>query len=362
MNKTNTILAVALIVQIGAILAFASPFGGREVESVERTKLFDGVDAASVLGIRITDDEGNTAELAKEAGAWVLASADGYPVDEARVTAMIDNVVGVQGGRPVTRKAKNHKKLEVAEGKFSRKVELTADGGKALGTFYLGSSPNYNQNNVRAGGSDVVYLATGLSAFDFAAEGTRWVDTQWLELEPDDITSVRITRGDESIAVSQGVDGAWQMTAPEAMSLPKDRVDAVLRSFRSTYLDAPVGKDDGSYGFDNPTATVESVVTMVPDAPEPAEGEEAAPAPDPVVETYTIEIGGKTDDDAGYYVKRSGFDFVATLTASSVEQKFLKSAADFQPAPEEEAGAGDGAPADGGGFNFDLGGGEGGGQ
>lgn len=342
MSKLNIFLAVALVVQIAAVFVIASPFEGAGMTSVERTQLFEGIDSTAVLGVTITDDEGDTIEMAKEGGTWVLTSADGYPLDEARLMPIIDKVVGVTGGRPVTRKAKNHKRLEVSDSNFQRKIRLTGDGGAELGTLVVGSSPNYNQNNVRLAGDDTVYLVNDLSTWDFATEASRWVDTQWLDVESGDITSLTISRDGESVTVSRGDDGGWNMTPAQAGEVAADKVEAVLRGLSSAYMDEPVGKDDGSYGMDSPTAVIEFVTSSVAEAPAAGEEGEEVATPELVVETHRITVGSKTDDDTGYYLTRSGSDYVVKLTASSVEQKFLKSVADFvADAPDADAAEAD---------------------
>ncbi len=341
MNKTNTVLALLLIGQIVAILVVVSPFGGADTATVERVSLVD-TEVDSVLSVTITDEGEEPLEIAKQGGAWVLASADGYPVDEALVEPLIQKILGMKTGRPVTRHAKNHKQLEVAESKYQRKIELAGDGGKAIATLYLGESPNYNQQNVRRSDSDVVYLVSGVAPADFSTTPSRWVDSQWFSVGDGDITSFELTQGDETVAASRAEDGAWRMTKPREAAVAVADVDPVLRGWKNVYLTEPVGKDDGSYGFEAPTAVLEFTVVTTPDpGPESdaeeagADGETPAADPEPVISSRRLVIGAETE--GGYFAKHDGSEFVVTLTAGSVEQKFLKSADDFAPPPAEEA-------------------------
>jgi len=350
MNRLNTILAAVLVVQLLAILVFASPFGGGAPESLESTALFEGVEPDRVVRMAISDDEGNRVELAREAGDWVLASAGGYPADAARIDPLIEKVTGISGGRPVTRRAKNHAKLSVATSDFARKIELYGDGGAELGTLYAGTSPNYNQLHVRTAGDDAVYVASGVAETDFATSSSRWIDTRWLSLDPDEIRSLVIERGGDRIAIERGDDGGWRMTSPQERSLPVDRVEPILNQFRSAYLSRPVGADAGSYGFDAPTAviTIETATARSDTDDTGSEGEEgsepeAEPSDAEVFEVHRIFIGGEADGGDGYFAKRTGLDFVVKLMASSVESKFLKDVEDFLPEPSDDASSDDGS-------------------
>ena len=204
MNRLNMILAAVLAVQLLAIFVFASPFGGgTSMESLESIELFEGIEPDQVVRMAITDGDENRVELAREAGDWVLASSDGYPADGERVAPILEKVTALTGGRPVTRRARNHAKLEVASSDYSRKIELFGDGGTALGTLFAGTSPNVNQLHVRPADEEAVYVASGLGVSDLATSPERWIDTRWLTLESDDIRSLVIERGGERTR------GAW---------------------------------------------------------------------------------------------------------------------------------------------------------
>lgn len=344
MNKTNTVLALLLIGQIVAILVLTSPFGGADTPSVDRGPLIDA-EADRVLSIAITDADGGSIEIAKRGGAWVVASADGYPADETAVPVTIERILGMKTGRPVTRQAKNHKQLEVSDSKFQRKIRLAGDGDKEIATVYLGESPNYNQQNVRRSGSDVVYLVSGVAPADFSTSASRWVDSRWFAIDEGDITSFELEKGDETVSAVRGEDGAWRLTQPSEDVLAVADVDPVLRGWKNVYLTEPVGKDDGSYGFDAPTAIVDLRVTTTP-APAPESSDEsdeeggaadASDAPEPVVTSHRIVIGAAAGD--GYYAKHDGSDFVVLLSTSSVEQKFLNATDDLVPTVEEPVDA-----------------------
>jgi hypothetical protein len=360
MSKVNIVLAVVLAIQIVLILVVVSPFGESETGTVDRVELFDGVAAGDVLEMRITDDEGKSIDLAKEGGEWVVASAGGYPVKADKVEPVIEKILGLEGGRPVTRKPKNYVKLEVAEEKFQRKVELLGDGGREIGTLLVGASPNYNLRNVRREAEEAVYVVSGVTPWELATDATQWVDTRWLDFDSEGVRSLSLRHGDLSFEVVRGEDGGWRMTAPEDAPVTEERMEGIVRGFSSLYLSEVVGKgDDSEFGFDDPTAVVEIVVEKEEPAEEKAgdrggEGDGSGADSDPesgsetvvVTETHRVVIGAERDEESDYYAKRAGSDFVVTISSYTVENKFLRKLEDFLPAEEkaeggEEPGAGE---------------------
>ena len=115
MKKVNMVLGGVLALQVVLILVVASPFRRGGGAAVTRLRVLEGVEPSGVVKLRITDDKGESVELGKKEGKWTLASAGGYPVKEDKVEPLLEKLVDLKGGRPVTRKAKNYTKLEVAE-------------------------------------------------------------------------------------------------------------------------------------------------------------------------------------------------------------------------------------------------------
>jgi len=358
MNRLNLLLGALLLIQVLLLVVVVRPFHAGEAAVTDRVALLEDLRPDDVLEVRITDADGKTVDIEKSGGAWVLGDAGGYPVKAEKVTSLLDDLLALQGGRPVTRQAKNFAKLEVSETKFERKVELLGDGARPLATLYVGTSPNYNLHNVRREGRDAVYAVAGVSPWELATTRGPWVETQWLEIEPDEVTSLSLRHGDASFEIARGEDGGWRMTVPEEVPVAKEKADSVVRGFASLYLTEPVGKgDDAAYGFDQPTAEVTLVVEhkVAETSGDQGEGEAQAESEpkageDEVAkteaETIRIVIGKKRGEEpADYYAKRSGSDFVVTLSSYTVESKFLRKLEDFVPKPEEEAPEGEGTAA-----------------
>jgi hypothetical protein len=140
MTRLNQILIGVLIAQLTVAALVLLP---RTLSSqTEPGALLPELGVDTVTALTITSGEGESLTLAKEDGAWVLASAGSYPTVEGKVATFLEKAIAIQTSRLVTETPGSHKRLEVAGDDFQRLVEVETDDGKAY-RFYIGSSPSF---------------------------------------------------------------------------------------------------------------------------------------------------------------------------------------------------------------------------
>jgi hypothetical protein len=118
--------------------------------------LLPGVSADGVTAITITDENGTSVSFNKEGATWTLADSDGYPANSQKIAEALGKLTAINSDRLVTRTAGSHGRLQVAEGDYLRKVDITTASGTQ--TLYLGSSAGASTTHVRAAGNDATYL------------------------------------------------------------------------------------------------------------------------------------------------------------------------------------------------------------
>jgi hypothetical protein len=184
MKRHNQILAGVLAVQI---ILSVLVFWPRSAATAQSEPAFPDLEAGDIVALTIADGDGNSVTLRQTAGDWVLASADDYPALAERITPALDKLAGVTLGRLVTRTDASHRRLQVAEDDFVRRVDLeTADGAQY--TIYLGSSPSYGATHFRLAGQDETYLTEDVTTWDIDANASTWVDTTYLKINQDGVT------------------------------------------------------------------------------------------------------------------------------------------------------------------------------
>ena len=318
MKRTQQILSAVLVVQMVLIAVVFWPRGS--VSGDESRLLLDGIEAADVVALTITDVDERTIEIRRGVdGGWMLPDSGEYPVEEEKVTALLDKLAAINTGRLVTRTAGSHKRLQVAANDFMRRVAVeTTDGGQRV--IYLGSSPSYGTIHVRAEGENEAYLTGAVSSWEVNATITSWIDTSYLSVASEDLVALMLKNPNGQWSFEKDGEGNWTMVdLPAGEMLDESGVTALVNQARWMNMVRPLGKQaDASYGLDQPAGTL---TLQTADR------------------TITVAIGAKSAEDNTYVVKSSESPYYVRVSEYSVQGLLEKSREDFilepTPVPEE---------------------------
>lgn len=306
LNRTLGILLVAQLVVVGVVY-----LGGDSPKAPKAEQLFAGLKADDVNLLKVYGDkQGEVVELAKSGDDWLLRSGGDYPAQSDKVKEMIGKLAALSSSETVTEQQSHQRKLEVADDKYQRKVEIQRKGGKPL-TFFIGSSPAFKRVHVRLAGEKAVHLAGEFSAWDLSTNAGGWVDTQYFKTDSKQVVSLSLKNNHGTITLTRAAaDQAWALEGlPAGQKLKSGDVDGLVNAATAITLEAPLGKNkQADYGFDNPLATLTLVTEKPVKAPASAAsdaGPTAAPAPER--QTVTILVGAKVGDS--YYLKASNSPF-----------------------------------------------------
>jgi hypothetical protein len=322
MSRLNLILAVLLVLQlvVAAVVLWPAPAASGEGES-----LLPGFQADRVVGVTITSGTGQTVQLTRRDGQWVLASAGDYPVQEDKVPPFLEKIAKLQADRPVTETASSHERLGVADDAYERLVEFEMDDGTRY-RLYIGTSPRFSATHVRAGGQDAVYLTSELSAQDAGSEATAWVDRTYLEIPNDQIVALTLENTNGRLEfVKEGE--TWTLVGLQAGDvLNESSVTTLVNRAAFTTLLEPLGTEEkAAYGMADPNA----VVTIYTASDEGGE------------RTYTLWVGAQDPEDNSYVVTSSESPYYVRVAEFAARDFVGKAYEDFlqQPTPTPEAGA-----------------------
>lgn len=358
MSRTNLILVIVMVIQLVLLLAFGGDqdsSSAGESSSVKVETVYSGIKLENIERIEIQDDE-QTIAVERVAGtdgkedSWGLASKEGFPVRSTEVTQLVEVLGKLSRGRVVTSKKKNLANHEVSDDHFARRVTLKDKAGTSIADFYLGESGQPDQVIFRKAGNDVAYAATGVSTFQFAANASTWVDTKFTNFTFDDVTKLKIEREGGPIEIERQerpkaaateakppettppvekkpeegkpeekkpeTEVVWVLQTPEGpKDLDKSKAESMIRGLCQLYLGDPIGKaEKPEHGFGKPTATAS--LTMKDGA------------------IKVITVGAKREKETDYFARCSGFDFIATLRAYSVDDQILKKTDDLLPSKD----------------------------
>jgi hypothetical protein len=295
MKRTIQILSGLLVVQIVLAVVVLWP---RSAATAGSEPLYGDMESNDIVALTITDDKGETIELKKVTGKWVLPQADDYPAKEDKVTPVTEALAALTTNRLVTRTEASHKRLQVSPDDFVRKITFqTAEGEDEV--LYLGSSPSYGATHFREDGQDEVYLASDLSVWDLTAAITGWAVTSYPSATSADVTHMTVKNDQAELSFTKDEAGNWSLddlAADETVDAGK--ITAVLNRATAVNINRPLGTEElPAYGMDTPSA----VVTL-------EAGEK----------TVTLTIGAQDPDDKTYVLKSSESPFYVRVSEFTV--------------------------------------------
>ncbi|MFZ5759159.1 MAG: DUF4340 domain-containing protein [Thermodesulfobacteriota bacterium] len=289
-KTTNRILAILLIAQLGLIVL---AFWPREHKPAA-TALINDLGADAVREMILADDQGKSLTLKKdESGQWFADDgvSPALPADAKLLEKTLASLTGLQSQRLVTRTRASHVRLQVDDQAFARKVTLRGDSD-TVRTLFLGTAPGQQNIHVRAEGSDDVYLARGISAWELTTERDSWLARDYLLVDRDKVQEVRLQNGHNDLTLKKTEKG-WLLAAAETEVVPTstEALDSLLQRATRLTLTTYLGTDKPEMALDAAT------LTLVTEK-----------------ETVTVEIGAKNDKDPVHVVKSSASPYYVTVS------------------------------------------------
>ncbi|MDY7075672.1 MAG: DUF4340 domain-containing protein [Chloroflexota bacterium] len=310
MKRHNQILIGVLVVQI--ILSVVV-FWPKSSGAVGNEPLFPDLEGGDVVALTVVDADGNSITLRRVSGNWVLPDADDYPVQEDKITPVLEKIAGLTTARLVTRTDASHKRLQVAQNDFVRRVEFETDDGEQH-TLYLGSSPSYGATHFRIDQQNETYQTSDLTAWDVDTTANSWIDTAYLNVQQADITKMALENANGVFVFTRDEEGNWTMEGlAEDETLAETRVTAAIQQASFLNVTTPLGKEEQTvYGMDEPNA----IATI----------ETAA-------KTITLRVGAQDSDDNSYVVISSESPYYVQVSEYSVQSLVQNTRTDFIEAP-----------------------------
>ncbi|MCS7054928.1 MAG: DUF4340 domain-containing protein [Thermoflexales bacterium] len=314
MDRRNQILAALLVAQI-IVVAVVLVLPAQATERALRP-LLPQVSAADVTALTIREQPDRRVAIAKKDGRWVLPEIEDFPVNETKVTELLDKLAAVQVGQPVATTATSHARLQVSEENFTRRVDLTTSAGER--TIFLGSARG-GSSHVRLGGSDDVYLTPKLATFDISGDLPNWINTIYFTSTQDSIGRVAITNVTGTLQFSRNVSDVWEFQGlATGETFNPSRLETILSRVSSLYMIRPLGKTaKPEYGMDRPTAIL--TLTLKSDL--------SGLAP------LVLTIGAKDGDENAYIVKSNGSPWYVLVNSFILEEIINARREDFIQLP-----------------------------
>ena len=240
----NKILAGTLGVQLlfVAIAWWPSSDSGSQVDDLIP------VDAAELSRISITGRilKGEVADqpvvMERKADGWILTSSDDYPVDDANLDDVFEQLDKLVLRSPIATQAYSHAAMDVADDQYSRRIEVDTADGQTI-TFFLGSAEG-KSSHVRRADTDEVYRVRGISAFGIPDQASRYFNRDFQKVDASTLTELTIERPDQAPIRFVKDGDAWTLPdlTPEGKELDPAQANAFVSTAVNFRMLEPHGK------------------------------------------------------------------------------------------------------------------------
>jgi hypothetical protein len=242
MNPTHRVLAGLLAAQVGLVAFTWWPDASSQVEAhalIEAKK--ESVSAITITG---KPSEGTTeppVRLVREGARWVVASNEGFPADSTKIDEMVDKLLAIKVGSPLSTTAASLDALKVGDKEFGKKVDIEAGGQVTSLVIGAGSSSTIH---VRRASDNDVYEGRGLSEWSISSTARSYWNTEYVQVPADSIGQFTLSRPDLTLKFVR-VGDQWTVEGlPEGAAADSTKIDAFIQKFTSVRVAEIAGKGD----------------------------------------------------------------------------------------------------------------------
>ena len=318
MTKLQKILSVVVVLQLALV---AVVFWPRETAATESGPLFADLDITNLQRITIAGENEESIEFVRQGEAWVLPEAGDYPANDTGLSEMVANIASIQTNRLIARTPDSHRRLQVADDDFQRRVSLTRSDG-TVETLFVGTTGTGQATNVRRGGEDETYSTNAVQTWQINPGIASWIDTSYVSVSQPEVNRVVLENSNGRLEFARVSETEWELASlPEGEVFNQTAFTTMLNQIVNLRMNRPLGKEAAaSYALDPPQATV----TLFTDS-----------------DTFTLLVGAIDAEANTATVKWSGSDYYAAVSSFSVDKLPTFTTADFiqEPTPEPEAAA-----------------------
>jgi hypothetical protein len=228
MQRAIRILAIVLIVQVGAALALAWRGAARSAAQPDAplvTADLKEIDRLSIDGPAAGDKPpAARVELVKRDGQWLLPGYFDAPADAAKVDDLLKRLAGSKRGLPVATTAAALSRFRVADRDYERRI-VAARGDTPLVTVYLGTATGARKSHARSAQDQAVY-AVELAAYEVRTAAADWLDQSLLKRDAASLAEIAVaTAGKPALTLRRSERKEGERTSLSWEAVGGGRVD-----------------------------------------------------------------------------------------------------------------------------------------
>jgi hypothetical protein len=250
--KTKNLVILAAVVL--AIAAYIFLFERHRPTSEEATKAAEKVlrdfERDDVVGI-VIDRDGARVRLEKIEEEWRLREPIDFPADASLVGSTLGSVANLTADRRLAAEEVDAAEYGLEEPMAELTLRMTDGGERSI--VVGGEMPLGSKRALRIDGDAEIVIASGWFVSDLEREVDDWRSRDVIDFLEDDIASVDIESGDDSIRAVR-LEDEWQLLRPLTDMADGDHLGSLISDLRSMRIEEFLdpGADPEELGLDLP--------------------------------------------------------------------------------------------------------------
>ncbi len=263
-TKNLVILAGVVIAVMAYILIFERHQPTSDEARRDADKVFQGLEADDITGLLVEGPDGRV-RLEKTGEDWRLREPIDYPADASTVDSTLSSLAGLSADRRLP--ADELDPAEFGLDAPAAKVSLSLGDGAGVSFAVGGEMPLGSKRPIRLADSDEVAISPGWFMNDLEREVDDWRSRQVTDVRSDQVASIEIEAGEDSIRAVR-IGDTWRLLSPMEDVGDRDHLEALVSDLGALrieeFLDGEI--DSAAIGLDAPEY---SVVVVRSDGGEP---------------------------------------------------------------------------------------------
>ncbi|HWN80551.1 MAG TPA: DUF4340 domain-containing protein [Candidatus Udaeobacter sp.] len=226
-GKNIRSLALVFGALVALVLILERPWAKGE-RNGEGKALYPKFSAEKVDRIEVfsTQDTVKLARKDKDKALWVIEGINTYPADTAAINRALAAVPKWTANQVVS---KNPAKFGVYEvDSTGASVKVFAGGKDPVVDVIVGKTTAEGGTYFRPVNAEQVYASSDRVRSLFVKLERSWQDRKMFDVEPAQITRLKVEHGDSTAVFEKNPDGSWALKEPEAFPVKTDDVDGLL--------------------------------------------------------------------------------------------------------------------------------------
>jgi Domain of unknown function (DUF4340) len=261
MKPRGLLIAVGLLVVLAAAIFFSNKRQAakeKEPATTASTKIVSIPDD-QFQEIRIQKSGGDTIDLKKENGKWMMTEPKPLPADSDSVSSLVSTLSNVTADSTIEDKATDLSAYGLA--KPALEVQVTPKSGKTVNLEIGDDTPTNSGAYAKLASDPHVYTVGSFVKTSIDKKPDDLRDKRLLTFDQDKLTRVDLSAKGQPVEFGKNNQNEWTILKPKTLRADGSAVDGLVSKLKDAKMDLTTSPEDAAKKFAGATRVATATVT-----------------------------------------------------------------------------------------------------